>query len=278
MINAGWRVCGCARFNDHDRRAQLEKLGVSLIRFDIENGDPAKLPDVDVVVLEVWDPSMIGASGRYLETMNLNVRAVGRIVERYAGKADIINGSTVSLYGPRGDRQPRETDPPRPHDDYALSRIAQEWLVNSLCERNGKRVVHLRYCHSNTVESGFIRRTAELVRDGISLGGTPDQRVQVISLGDFVRCTVAAIIERGRMPREVNIVHPRVWTHRELAEQLQAGMKRGSVMFDVEEGGQNQSIWGDPTLMLETFGQPQDDIDQLVTDVANAVASSRKHV
>lgn len=275
LIDLGWDVHGCARFTDAPRHDQLVETGANPIEFDISKDDPEALPGVDVVILEVWDPSMIGAEGRYLETMNLNVRDVGRLVQRYAGNADVINGSTVSLYGPRGDRQPRETDPPRPHDDYALSRFAQEWLINTMCEQSGRRAVHLRYCHSNSVDYGFIRRTAELVRDAQSLGNSPDQFVQMISLDDFVRCTVIATVERERMPREVNIVHPRVWTHRELAEYLQSRMGCGNVVFDNEEGGSQNSIWGDPSLMLATFGRPISDIENLIHNVAADVASSR---
>jgi len=56
LIEEGWKVFGAARFGDPAKHAEVEKLGACPIRFDVTKDDPAALPDVDVVFLEIWDP------------------------------------------------------------------------------------------------------------------------------------------------------------------------------------------------------------------------------
>jgi nucleoside-diphosphate-sugar epimerase len=278
LVEAGWQVVGAARFGDATKRAHLDAHGVKTQRYDLTREDPAQLPDVDVVFFEVWDRSQISKNA-YDEIFALNYDAVGRVCARYAGVAHIVNGSTISLYGASAEHMPCEADAPRPDTDYGLARIAQEKLFDFLCAQAGhSRVCHLRYCRSNTPQFGTIRRFADMVLAGRSLGRNPDERTQVIALADFLRCTLLAgewITDAPeRLPGAVNIVHPRVWTVRELAERLHADMQRGSVTFERESGGSERSVWADPALMIDTFGRPTVDIDELVTAAAAAAVAA----
>lgn len=273
MLARGWTVYGAARFGDHAPRTTLDRAGVHTVVFDLHEHDPIRLPDVDVVFLEVWDRGNAMNPHDLHALWRLNYDGLGRIVHRYAGNADIVNGSTISLYGPRTDRPSRESDFPAPDTQYGLSRLAQERLFDFLCDRAGSRVVHLRYARSNRPDFGVIRRYADTILRGDSLGALPDQRLQVIGLQDFVRCTAEAAERIDRVPRHVHVVHPRVWTQRELADRLQAGMGRGVVHFEREIGGAETSLWADPTLMIRTFGPPKQNLDALIDDVcADAVA------
>jgi nucleoside-diphosphate-sugar epimerase len=279
LLQEGWAVHGAARFSQPGSAAALREKGTEAHVFDAQREDPAALPDVDVVFLEIWDPRHI--AGEHLQDCwSLNFDAVGRVVRRYAGTADIINGSTGSLYGPRADRPSHEDDPPRPapgraDTEYALARLAQERLIDFLCAEAGSRCFHLRYYRSNTERGGALRAIAESVLAGRSLGDRPDERIQVIALADFVRCTVRAVDHLGPKPQRVNVVHPRIWTLRGLAERLREEMGAGEVVFDAEAGGAEASIWGDPVRMRAYFGEPQEGLDPLIERVCRAVLVER---
>lgn len=274
MAAEGWEVFGAARFSGDVTEDDLKAAGIEPVCFDVFESDPANLPDVELVFQEVWDPRHLteAETADADEIWNLNFHAVGRVVQRYAGMADVVNGSTCSIYG-SGDREPMtEADTPLPDTEYALSRIAQEELINFLLNPTGCRALHLRYMHGNDERRGLIRRIAETVAKGESLGDAPDKRVQVIGLKDFVRCTATGPKVLANPSQIINVVHPRVWTMRELAERIHQALGRGDVVFDVERGGAEQSLTADPARMIEMFGEPQEDLDDLIERVAKAVA------
>jgi nucleoside-diphosphate-sugar epimerase len=270
----GWRVHGAARFTNPDRKQLLVDGDVAPVVFDIHHDDPAILPDVDVVILEIWDRTLSWDDPQDAAMQwALNFDAVARVVERYAGRADIVNGSTISLYGPRVDRPSRESDLPAPDTQYGLARLAQEKMIDYFAASRGSRAVHLRYARSNTPKFGVIRHMADAIGRGDSLGADPDQRTQVIGLDDFVRCTADAADRIDDMPPHINIVHPHIWRQRELADRIQAAMGTGVVHFDHEAGGARTSTWADPSLMMRIFGSPQQDLDALIDQTAaSAVA------
>jgi len=103
LIEEGWKVFGAARFGDPAKHAEVEKLGACPIRFDVTKDDPAALPDVDVVFLEIWDPQEPEL------IWPINFYGVGRVVERYAGVADVVNGCTINVYGDGPDAATEET-------------------------------------------------------------------------------------------------------------------------------------------------------------------------
>ena len=269
LCREGWHVFGLARFTDPDRPEQVVAAGAEPITFDILNDDPSQLPEVDVVFLEVWDRSHFLNHSDPAQIWALNYNAVGRLVQRYAASA-IINGSSASLYGPRADRASVEDDLPRPDNVYALSRLAQEKLFDFLCGQAGGRAVHLRYCHANDQKRGHLRRMADAIQGEISLGPAPDQKVQVIGLHDFVRCTALAGAGWASMPDVVNVAHPRVWTHRELAERIRSELGCGRVIYDRETGGVEDSVWANTNRMIECFGPPEEDLEDLIGRVTAA--------
>jgi len=276
LVDRGWKVAGVARFADLAKRQQLESIGVTTVCFDIESDAARDLPDADVVFLEVWNRDHFLNQADRDAIWALNYEAIGRLVDRYAGAATIINGSTASLYGPRCDRPSHEDDPLRPHNEYALSRLAQERLIDFLCAQAGGHAIHLRYCHANDEHKGWIRRIADSVLAERSFGHQPDLRVQVMGLLDFVRCTALAGESWQSVPSVINVTHPQDWSYRELAERVTREVGRGRVQFEVDGGGLEDSIWVDTTRMVRAFGPPQDDLDQLIARVAKEAL--RSHV
>lgn len=258
----GWDVVGAARCSNEASKREIEDLGVAVTRFDILKDDPASLPDVDVVFLEIWDPTSPE------NFWSINFYGVGRVVERYAGKADFVNGCSSAVYGESVQSNKEDETPPRPSTEYGRSRFAQERLIDYFCQTRGSRGIHLRYMHANSVKKGYVRRMAEVILRESSLGPDPDARVQVIAIEDFVRMTRLAVDHMANPPAVVNCCHPRSWTQRELAEAIHERLARGKVVFDRESGGAENSRFGDTTRMVEWFGEPTVSLEVVLDRVA----------
>ena len=269
LIADGWDVHGVARCTDAEMSEKLRDEGVMLQRFDVVEDDPRGLPDVQVVFLEIWDPT------RPELIWPINFYGVGRVVERYQGMADIVNGCTINVYGSSPDAS-SEDFPPRPDSEYGRSRYAQEKLIDYFCDRGGRRGIHIRYAHSNSASNGLVYRTARSVLAGESLGSHPDQRLRVIAIEDFVRVTHLAVERVANPPVVVNCTDPAVWTLRQLAEELQRRLGSGKVVFDRENGGVEHSVYADPSRMIEWFGAPRVSMETLLGRVVNHLNQNRR--
>lgn len=256
----GWDVIGAARLSNPEKAQPLKDAGIQVIQYNVTDDDPAKLPDVDVVFLEVWDP------GKPKLIWPINFYGIGKVVQHYAGKADFINGCTINVYGDQPG-QPSEDDAPKPNSDYGRSRYAQERLIDFFCHQSGSKCVHVRYAHSNTAEQGMVRRIADFVLAEKPLNDKPDAKLQVIAIEDFIRVTIGAVDHLASPSATVNCCHPRVWTYRELAEELQSRLGRGKALFKTESGGEEKSAYADASRMIEWFGEPSVPIDDVLDRV-----------
>ncbi len=260
LLGEGWEVFGAARFSDPTKADSLRAKGIEPIVYDVIGDDPAALPEVDVVFLEIWDPS------RPDLIWPINFYGVGRVVEHYAGRADFVNGCTINVYGATPEA-PSEDAACRPDTDYGRSRYSQERLIDYFCHRSGSNAIHVRYAHANSATGGFIRRMAVAIAKGESLGPNPDARLRVIGLEDFVRVTVAARDRVATPPPAVNCCGLKVWTQRELAEAIHSRLGRGEGVFDRPSGGLEQSVQADPSRMVEWFGPPTVDQETMIERV-----------
>jgi len=260
LVEDGWRVFGAARMSRPAKKKLLDDAGIETMKFEVTSDDPAVLPDVDVLFLRSWDPS------RPELIWPINFYGVGRVVERYAGAADVVNGCTINVYG-EGAEPFTEQMPCTPSAEYGRSRVAQENLINYFCFRSGSKGVHVRYAHSNTAKQGQIRKFAETILAGKSLGPNPAQKIQLIALEDFVNVTIKSLEHMACPPATINCCHPRVWTFRELAAEIHQQLGKGSVIFDRESGGVEASCHADASRMIRLIGEPTVPVEKLIERV-----------
>jgi nucleoside-diphosphate-sugar epimerase len=257
LLKEGCKVYGASRLTDKKTAARLKKAGASLIRFDVLQDDPKTLPDVDILFLEIWDPSHPSL------IWPVNFYGVGRVVERYAGIADVVNGSTINVYG-ESPKPVSEKSPCRPTSYYGHTRLAQERLIDYFCSSSGKNCINLRYAHVNSAKRGVIRRFAEFILAGHKIAEFPDTKIQVIALEDIVRMTKEAVNHAANPPLEVNCCHPGIWTQKELAEAIRKQLGTGKVLFDHKKGGEEKSAYADVSLMVKLFGEPKIPVETLI--------------
>ncbi len=269
LANDGWTVYGAARGSSPETVRALERNAIPFFQYDVTQDDPARLPDVDVLFLEIWDPKQPD------RIWPINYYGVGRVVERYAGVADVVNGCTINVYGDSPDA-PSEDTPCRPTSEYGRSRYAQERLIDYFAVRSGKKAIHLRYAHANTASGGVVWKTARKILAGESLGPDPDARIQVIAMEDFVRVTRKSVEFATTPPVAVNCCHPRVWSMRELAKVIQRRLPRGEVVFDRDTGGIENSAYADVTRMLDWFGDPTVSLDTVIDRAVDGALAEAK--
>ncbi|HKJ66924.1 MAG TPA: NAD(P)-dependent oxidoreductase [bacterium] len=258
----GWTVYGAARMSQPAVRKELDEYGVETIQFNVLADDPRELPEVYYLFLEIWDkfkPELY---------WDINFYGVGRVVERYAQTADIINGSTLSVYG-SGPAPFSETTPCRPDSEYGRSRYAAEKLIDYFLYHSGRKGIHVRYAHANSEQHGVIRHMAEDILAGWSLGPDPEAKIQMIGYEDFVRVTIRSLQYLDNLPAVVNCCHPRVWTRRDLAEAIRERLGAGKVIFDRESGGAENSVHGECRKMVDWFGEPEIPVETLIERVVD---------
>ena len=117
----------------------------------------------------------------------------------------------------------------------------------------------------------MIHRFAKLILAERSLGRNPDARFQVIALEDIVRMTRDAVNRMANPPVDLNCCHPRIWTERELAEAIHERLGKGTVIFDRESGGEEQSAYADTGRMIEWFGEPRIPLETLLDRVVKTL-------
>lgn len=267
LIKKGYSVYGLSRFQTFGSADEVKARGVEPIAFDLSRDDPAQLPDVDVVFLEVWERAhLVGSDPDPQAIWDLNYTGVGRIVARYAGQAQFVNGCTGSVYG-AADHAWRESDWPRPDIEYGISRLAQEKLINFLCAEKGSGCIHLRLYHANAPGKGLLHFTAQQLLAGEAIGMAPAQKVQVIALEDVIDMTVRSQALIKDEPQAINICHPHIWIWQELVERMAASLSVNNISWGDPHGSVEGSYYGSAELMQKTFGEPQFNIDAMIDAV-----------
>lgn len=271
LAQRGLAVWGASRLRSPEDADRLLAVGVEPLAFDALSDDPARLPDVETVFFEIWDRThLLGAAPDPAAVWALNYEAVGRIASRYAGEADLINGSTGCVYGP-GDRAAQETDPPHPTIDYGYARLCQEKLIDFLSAQAGSRALHLRLYHANSVAGGLLKSTAEDLLAGKPIGFGPREKVQVIDRAYVIDATFRAMDFLDEAPQVINLCHPHVWLWDDLARTMAAHLGVGDFTWQKADECADESYYGDSTRMIEHFGPPPGDVNDLVEDICRSV-------
>eukprot|EP00744_Colponema_vietnamica_P009759 GILI01013851.1.p1 GENE.GILI01013851.1~~GILI01013851.1.p1 ORF type:complete len:336 (+),score=77.53 GILI01013851.1:128-1135(+) len=279
LCEEGWKVHGACRGTDSYRWQVCESIGVNMIKFDARTDDVASLPDVDVVFLLLCDREAL-KSGDSKVAWAQNFDPVARVAERYAGKADLVHGSSIEVYG--CSTEPFAEESAATGTDLTeLGRVkfALEKMLDYLCKSRGRRVIHLRYAPVESPQVGNILNIGEQIRSGKNLGPYPDLKLQILSLDDFVRMTRRSVdVVTGPsadLYGAVNICHPQVWTLRELSSVISERIGGGTTKFDREAGGDEFSTVGDTNRMLHLFGYPGVELDTLFDQIVLAQSGVR---
>ena len=153
LVRLGNEVHAVARFGRPGQRETLERLGVRCYATDVAcpgafHGIPN---DYDVVLHEA--ALKFGSEEDLDSTVEINVRAVGRAMEHFAGTRAFLFASSANVYADSGDGA-AETVIPRPPSFYAMTRLGGEWMVDYFSRRNATPAVLQRICYGYHEEFG----------------------------------------------------------------------------------------------------------------------------
>ena len=226
LVADGETVVGVDCFTPYYDRAQKDdNLGALLAgesgpgRFtfhdvDLRDADLAPLLDgIDVVYHQAAQPGVrLSWSGGFATYDTCNVLATQRLLEaaRQAGTPRIVYASSSSVYGNATRYPVVETDLPRPHSPYGVTKLAAEHLANLYAHNHGLSTVSLRYftvygprqrpdmAHHRLIEAALDQTPFPLFGDG-------SQVRDFTYVGDVVAANVAAGVASVEPGTVVNI-------------------------------------------------------------------------
>jgi UDP-glucuronate 4-epimerase len=145
--------CLTSYYSQAQKRAALDRIkdmtGVEIVEDDLLALDLQQLlADVDVIFHLAAEPGVRGSWGsRFSVYVERNVLLTQRLLEAAvgAGVRRFVYASSSSVYGNAEAYPTRETDLPRPHSPYGVTKLAAEHLVNLYARNYGLRTVALRY-------------------------------------------------------------------------------------------------------------------------------------
>lgn len=159
LLAEGYDVVGLDAFTPYYSRARKESNLTSarangrfrLIEADLRADDlSGALEGVDVVFHQAGQPGVrLSWATGFADYDSHNIAGTQRLLEavreRGAGIARVVIASSSSVYGNAGSYPTRETDLPRPHSPYGVTKLAAEHLGLAYCENWQVPVVVLRY-------------------------------------------------------------------------------------------------------------------------------------
>lgn len=157
LVDAGEHVVGIDAFTPYYERAQKEanvaalraRSGFRLVEADLRDTDlEALLEGVDVVYHQAAQPGVrLSWSDGFPTYDSCNVLATQRLLEAAlrAGVARFVYASSSSVYGNAEHYPVTETDLPRPHSPYGVTKLAAEHLCGLYAANHGLSTVALRY-------------------------------------------------------------------------------------------------------------------------------------
>lgn len=190
LVELGHRVDALARFSDPAIRTRFEELGVGIYVRDL--ADPHALDDVPADYDWVFNMAGIkfGSHANFRYTVEIQVMAVGRIMEHFAGVEAMMYASSGNVYPDTVDGCTEE-DPPQPPSFYGVSRCGAEWMTEYFCRRNHTPSLIQRIFYAYHEEFGVPTDIARQVRDGEEVDITTEY-VNVIWLGDILDLMIAS--------------------------------------------------------------------------------------
>jgi nucleoside-diphosphate-sugar epimerase len=265
----GRRVIGVARFSDPAVRAKLEQAGVETIRCDLlDEAQLAALPDAPNVV---YMPAMkFGSTGQEARTWAMNTLLAGDCARKYRGSRVVVF-STGNVYGltPVAGGGSRETDPPRPAGEYAMSCLGRERLFEYVSRAHGTRCALIRLNYAADLRYGVLADLARRVWAGepidLSMG-----HFNVVWQADANAMTLAAFDHVASPPFVLNVAGPETLSVRAVCERFGELMGKPP-RFTGTEAADALLSNGQPGHRL--FGYPRVSADRLIVWVAGWVTS-----
>jgi nucleoside-diphosphate-sugar epimerase len=210
------RVIAVSRFTAQEKRAEFERQGLETLVCDLlDRRRVTELPDCENVVLMTG--MKFGSTGQMGQTWAMNCLAPAHVAERFC-RSRIVAFSTGNVYSltPVRHGGSRETDPPCPVGEYAMSCLGRERVFEYFSAVHGTQMAILRLNYACELRYGVLVDLAEKVWQGESIDLTMGY-VNVIWQGDANAQALAAFGQLASPPTVINLAGPETLSVREIA-------------------------------------------------------------
>jgi nucleoside-diphosphate-sugar epimerase len=246
------RVIGVSRFSKPAEEASLQAAGIETHRCDLlDEVAVAGLPDAPNVYYLAG--MKFGASGNEPLTWAMNTHLPTLICRRYP-RSRIVAYSTGNVYGlvPLAGGGSRETDPPQPAGEYAMSCLGRERMFEYFSRLRGTPAALIRLNYACDLRYGVLVDIARRVWAGepvdVSTGW-----FNTLWQGDANAMTLLALEQAAAPAFVLNLTGPRTLGVRETA--LEFGKRLGrDVRFAGQEGP--TALLSNASLCSKLFGPP----------------------
>jgi nucleoside-diphosphate-sugar epimerase len=212
------RVIGVARFTSGGE-AELAEHGVEPIRCDVLNEDAiGRLPDAPNVMYLLG--RKFGSTGDEATTWAVNAYLPGVVSRRYRNSR-IVALSTGNVYPltPIDAAGSRETDPPAPFGEYAMSCLGRDRVFEYFSRTFGTLMSLVRLNYACDLRYGVLVDLARQVAAGEPVDLTMGH-FNTIWQGDANAMSLRAFDVVASPPQVVNVTGPEVLSIRDVCERF----------------------------------------------------------
>jgi nucleoside-diphosphate-sugar epimerase len=266
------RVVAVSRFSSRDLPSPEDRFrehGIETLRCDLL--DPAQLGALPEAPNVVYMAGMkFGSTGQEALTWAMNSYLPGMVSQKYR-RSRIVAFSTGNVYGlgPVHLGGSRETDPPNPVGEYAMSCLGRERIFEHFSRTLNIPMALLRLNYAAELRYGVLVDLAQSVLAGepidLSMGN-----VNVIWQADANAMALAAFDHVSSPPFVLNVAGPETLSVRRTCEELGRLLEREPVFTGVEA---SDALLNNGQLGHRLFGYPRVCIGQMVRWVAEWVRS-----
>lgn len=265
------RIYGVSRFSDDSVRQSLAQLGVETIQGDLLDRRLIEaLPDAENIVYmpalkfgAAENPGLAWAMHTYLPSL---------VCERFSNSR-ILAFSTGNIYGmePVTGLGSRETDPPRPCGEYAMSCLGRERIFEYFSQAHGLPVSVVRLNYACDLRYGVLVDLALKV-----VSQTPIDLamgyVNVIWQGDANAMALCALVDAKAPPFVINVAGAERQQVRSLATELGRFLGR-SPRFTGQEAA--DALLSNSAKMCARYGPPRVSVDRMLRWTAAWIKNDR---
>jgi nucleoside-diphosphate-sugar epimerase len=229
----------------------------------LDPGAVARLPDARNVVFMAG--MKFGATGNAALTWAMNT-TVPAIVARRFCRSRIAAFSTGNIYGlsPIAGGGSRETDPPQPVGEYAMSCLGRERIFEHGSRSDQTPVAIIRLNYACELRYGVLVDLAQRVWRGEPVDLTMG-RFNVLWQGDANAWSLLTLAHAASPPFVINITGPETLTVRAVVEDFARRMGRAP-LFRGEES--DTALLSDARRAGELFGAPRIGTEQMIEWIA----------
>lgn len=254
------RVIGVSRFSSGNVESQLKAHGVETVRCDLHDEEQlGKLPDSPNVVYMVG--MKFGSTGREALTWATNSYLPAIISQRYH-ESRIVAFSTGNVYGltPVRSGGSRESDPPSPRGEYAMSCLGRERIFEHFSCRLGIPVALIRLNYATELRYGVLVDLAERVFAGETIDLAMG-RLNAIWQADANAVALLCFDHVSSPPFILNVTGPETLSVRHICEEF--GRQMGKpVAFKGTESP--EALLSSSRLCRRLLGDPRVGVQKMI--------------